>query len=439
VSIIDPIASPPWMPQGMQQPPAQPAQPALIGTAAPAPNRYAAPPYGLPAYPAADVQKAYADFAAGQGQAPSAPAAGAFDTTLQTLAGLQISPGTGNSKGTAAAAFLLPLIAGIVSNVRQGKQRKALEGQMSDYEKKQTAAKTALDLRLKEISGNYTPQLEVAQKIAEQKPAAPEKTAEQIRAEAYAKAIGEAQGKAAGPAPPEEQGGGGLSDAAKRKAAIMYNTTGALPPLGMGKAARNDRRDILNYASEVDPQANVAANQAAYRGATASRSALQKVQTASHAFAETARKNAEILKSSMKGIADTGSPLFNKPLRSFDGAVLGSKEQAAFNAARTVLFPEFARLLSTAAGNGVVPLQMQEEASRMLKGDYSVNQMIASIDVLIKDAENKNKSYTDSIKMLDDEIGAIGAQPVAPSAAPAAAPALFTPKPGGFFDRNKPR
>jgi hypothetical protein len=50
--------------------------------------------------------------------------------------------------------------------------------------------------------------------------------------------------------------GGPLSDDAKYNAAQKYNMWGVLPPLGMGTAARNDRKDILDWAATLSGNPN---------------------------------------------------------------------------------------------------------------------------------------------------------------------------------------
>lgn len=217
-----------------------------------------------------------------------------------------------------------------------------------------------------------------------------------------------AQGKIA-PRAATMTGTTGLTDEAKDLAARSYLQGAGLPPLGMGAAAAADRRDILNRAARMDPMASIAANEAERFSKRSTLTNLQRTYSMTSAFENTALKNAEIMKSTMAKIPDTGSPFFNTPLRAINLRGAGSAQIAAFNTARRVVVPEFARIL---AGNpnlaGELSDTARKEVDQILAGNYSMNQMLAALDVLYADARNRNESYKQAIEQLTQEVRDIG-------------------------------
>lgn len=178
-----------------------------------------------------------------------------------------------------------------------------------------------------------------------------------------------------------------------KAAAKMYAMTGQLPPMGMGGKGMKVRTDIISLAAQLYPDLDVAGNAAIYRANQGSLAASQKMVDAVGAFERTALKNMDVLLEQMKRIPDTGSPLFNKPLRLMSKTGLGSAELAAFETAKQVVAPEFAKILNNPSMGGVLSDDSRREMEKIVRGDATLAQMSAIARVLKTDASNRRTAY----------------------------------------------
>lgn len=231
-----------------------------------------------------------------------------------------------------------------------------------------------------------------------------------------------------------------LSSAGLDLAARQYATMGTLPPMGMGKAGAGIRTKIINRAAELNPNLNLAEVTAGYQSDKATLTNVKRIRDAAEAFAQTADKNATVLEEAMKKIPDTKVPWLNRPIRTISRNVLGSADLAAFDAARQTVIPEFARLLASPTASGQLTDSARREIEHVVRGDYSVRQMMAAIAVLRRDANNRRTSYDNQIKEIEGRIrsrGTVEEPGGAGSRVPPPTPD-FNPTPGGFFDANRP-
>lgn len=205
-----------------------------------------------------------------------------------------------------------------------------------------------------------------------------------------------------------------LSDAGLVAAAITYAKTGTLPPMGMGKQGAAVRTTIINKAAEMFPDLDVAGNKAGFAADQESLKKMTAQRDAISAFEETAKANLENFIAAARKVKDTGSPLFNQPLRKFDDRVLGSPQMAAFNVARRTVIPEFAKILNNPTLAGQLSDSARHEVEQVMEGDASMAQILAAADMLVRDVNNRGKSMDDQLAAIRDRMKKSGVSSAAP-------------------------
>jgi hypothetical protein len=186
--------------------------------------------------------------------------------------------------------------------------------------------------------------------------------------------------------------------------ARRYLQDGTLPPMGNGAQGSQARSRIINRASEIDPDAAVAANAANYRALSASQTALQKNQTAVAQFENTARKNLQQFIATAKKVRDTGSPWINRGLRSIDRTALGSVDQAAYDAARQVAFTEIARVVSNPSLAGVLSDSARQEMEKIMAGDATLAQTLRAAEILTQDMDNRKTAIAEEMASIKEQL-----------------------------------
>lgn len=204
-----------------------------------------------------------------------------------------------------------------------------------------------------------------------------------------------------------------LTPEAKTKMAEMFATTGALPSLGMGKAASQQRSDIINQAAKDFPQVDFATNKAAFQANQGSLRNLQKQQDAIEGFENTAGKNLDQFLNTAKRVVDTGSPLINKPLRSIGKEAFGSENQAAFDTARQVAVTEIAKVLNNPSGSAAVSDSNRKEIQDLIGPNASLKQIYRAAEILRQDMSNRRDSGREQIKAIQSRISGKEEQPPA--------------------------
>jgi hypothetical protein len=189
-----------------------------------------------------------------------------------------------------------------------------------------------------------------------------------------------------------------LSPAGLDAAALNYAKTGLLPPLGMGD--KNTRKQIINRAADLMPGLDVASAKADYAANTQSLQSLQKQRDAIGAFEQTARKNIDIFLDAAGKVVDTGSPLANSLVRQVSGKMLGSPDQAAYDAARQVAVNEIAKIVSNPTLSGTLSDSARHEVEAFNPGTATLAQSVRVMRLLKQDMDNRTSA-------LDDAIGGI--------------------------------
>lgn len=197
-----------------------------------------------------------------------------------------------------------------------------------------------------------------------------------------------------------------ISPKALSQAAGLYVVTGKLPGLGIGGQAGEDKKKIMNMAAELFPSVDIAQNSATFGANKTSLAAIQKLYDSATAFETTALKNAEVLKGTLKGLFDSGSPAVNGPVRALNKDVLGDTNMAAFSTAIETVKPEFARLLSSPGASGMLTDTARKEMEAVLSNRATVPQLLRSIDVLTQDAENRRSAYQTALDTIRGRLTA---------------------------------
>lgn len=212
-------------------------------------------------------------------------------------------------------------------------------------------------------------------------------------------------------------------------AAWQYLQSGTMPPLGMG--AGNMRAMILERAAQLAQEGNInpQANAALYRADSASLTQITRSLNAITAFENTAQRNIGIMQDAMQKITDTGIPILNRRVRELQN-MTGNPDIAAFNAGVRVVIPEIARILTQPNLTGQLTDSARHEMEAVVRGDATVEQMNAVVNLLVQDMVGRKTDLEAQKKAIEDAIRARGPQRgaapgiVAPdsSAAPGAAP-----------------
>jgi len=164
---------------------------------------------------------------------------------------------------------------------------------------------------------------------------------------------------------------------------------------------------------------------------------VTKQITAVKSFKDTAKKNIAVLKDTLDDLPDAGASILNRPFRSLSGMV-GNTDMARFNAALGTVQPELSRILNSANLTGVNTVHAQQEVEKMLDSNYTVGQMLAALEVLEQDMNNRETSMNDMKASIRSSItsrgsaGHTGEKPPAEAPAPAAAPAAPAPARGKY-------
>lgn len=225
------------------------------------------------------------------------------------------------------------------------------------------------------------------------------------------------------PKEPGEDGALSLDQAGLDMAAKMYSKTGQLPPMGMGAAGAAVRTKVINRAAQYDaatdsfkapvkggppaPIPDIAGNSADFKSNSAALLQIQKSLSAATAFADTAKKNTELLKAVIATVPDTGIPLLNTSVRLIDAKVFGDKNMAALNAIRQSVQNEYARIISQPNLTGVLSDSARHEAETILSADSTPQQMLEALKTLEKEAENRQSSYEEQIQAIRTRIRGI--------------------------------
>lgn len=211
-----------------------------------------------------------------------------------------------------------------------------------------------------------------------------------------------------------------LSPEAKRAEAQRYAMTGQTMAFGMGKKAIALKTEIANQAAEMYKDLDLPQAMAAYASNKSSLVKMQGQMDQLSAFEAKSVKNLQQFIEQAQKTVDTGSPYLNRPVRALSENLLGSPQMSAYNAARAVMLPEFARINNAGSSlSGVLTDDARNKVNDLLKTDATLPQVLAVARVLVQDAKNSKDTLSEQIKNITARIAAppkaLGGQSTAPA------------------------
>ena len=208
----------------------------------------------------------------------------------------------------------------------------------------------------------------------------------------------------------------GMTPQAIDQAAQMYLQTGQIPQGGTrGIAGMAQATAIRNRAAELDPNASLMANKGVYQANADSLKNLQKQYDQVTAFENTALKNLDQVAQAASQVPELGSRFGNIPVRMISDKMLGTPQMAQFRTALLTAQTEAAKVLSSATGAGVLSDQARKEAEDVLDGNLPYPAMMASINQLKTDFNNRKTSYQAQIADIQNRLkNAPQSSPAAP-------------------------
>ena len=200
-----------------------------------------------------------------------------------------------------------------------------------------------------------------------------------------------------------------LSDQALDFAAQRYNTTGNLPPVGIGKSGALMRSRIIERASELaaakgENGVDVAGNQAGYRANSAALRQVTTYKNMVESFDETANKNADVLLGLVKKGAAGGTPVLNRWIQSGRSQIEGDPDVTAFNTAITTFVNEYSKIMSGATGAAGSTDSARKEASDLINNAMTPKQLNAAISTMRKDMKNRLDSLNEQQDKLNKTL-----------------------------------
>jgi hypothetical protein len=207
-----------------------------------------------------------------------------------------------------------------------------------------------------------------------------------------------------------------LSDEALTMKAIQVAMGGSIGQPGRGKMAQENWTKINNKVAELFPGVDLSTQELKRKGLGQAITMQEKALSNVESYRELALGNMTEFLKSMKGVVDVGSPLANKPLRSLDYNLLGSKEQAAMKTAYNAVYPEIARMLTASPQSfaGIVSVEALEEARKTLPAEGGTyKQVFAAAQIIERDMnrrvdaiQNAKNALYKAAKSLPEQLGA---------------------------------
>lgn len=182
-------------------------------------------------------------------------------------------------------------------------------------------------------------------------------------------------------AAPSEDPVSPLSEAAIVNAAVRYNATGTLPPLGMGKQAASLRAQILDTSAKLatgkfTPE-QLVANMASYKANAGSLNQQTKVFNAIETSANAAKNSARLAMqaASAGGAGPTSVPAFNRYIQAGRRAIGGDKQVMALENHLSTFAEEYAKVMTASTGSAAATDSARQEAHKRLSSANNLDQL----------------------------------------------------------------
>ncbi len=143
-------------------------------------------------------------------------------------------------------------------------------------------------------------------------------------------------------------------------------------------------------------RADFGANSAAYRK-------LVQQRTAVGAFKKSVSANAQMLRGLIGKIPETGNKWTNAPLRDLASST-GSVDMAAFDAVLKSVANEYSKIITNPNLTGVLTDEAQKAGAKLLDRRATGPQLLAALDVLERESNNRDAGFAQEIEHLRDAI-----------------------------------
>lgn len=186
----------------------------------------------------------------------------------------------------------------------------------------------------------------------------------------------------------------------KRKLAEEMVLAGALPQgmlVSRGPAVQAVRDEITNMAAEMIGTGTFAGNRAVFKAHSDNLSYKTRQMSNLYPYEENAMRNMGTVLQALDQITDTKSPFFNKPLREWGRAAVGSPEYLAYQAAVQMFTPEMAGLVTTANLNNVVTQASRDDFARLLPLNATKDEVRRVLGTMYQDSQNRLKTMRDEL------------------------------------------
>lgn len=196
----------------------------------------------------------------------------------------------------------------------------------------------------------------------------------------------------------------------------IYNKTGSIPA-GMGNASVELKKAF--YAAiggDTNLTDDATANKAALGAATKALATQQNQYNATQTSIGTLKSSMNRVEGYLKPLADTGSPLLNKPLRALSGKVLGNKEYSGFQNEINTVANEYAKIISGASASiAGVSVQGVEDIKKALNDNVTAGQLETVLDAMRQDVNARLTTQKGVIDQVTRDIHDIGTTPTSNS------------------------
>jgi len=155
-------------------------------------------------------------------------------------------------------------------------------------------------------------------------------------------------------------------------------------------------------------------------------------------------RHGAILEQVAKNVAQTNSPLLNRPIRDVKRLLSGSPELKQFQIALNAIEREYGRLSSGAQSKAMLPVNTEKHMSKIFSEDSTLEEIVAEVAQIRVEAQQEEQAMRDTrekIKqsMRSGKIGAaVGGGPPAASTNGSTAPKkrkVYNEATGNFEDR----
>ena len=160
-----------------------------------------------------------------------------------------------------------------------------------------------------------------------------------------------------------------------------------------------ERAAELAKTRGMDAQGTIMARNAA-QAAKTSYTAITKQYETLKPFADMADKNADVLEREIGKVSNLGAPVLNTPVRELQSRFAGNPNVAAFTAALQPVQADFARILNSPTGAGVLSDHARKEMEGAISLGATPAQMKAALGIFRQDAQNRKDSYGASLADL---------------------------------------